>query len=115
MLFNVGEYKGPPVDQTHLNILTGALEVDGALPALKKLVFNFPSTPTPPVVAKLAEALVGGALPLLEHLEFGCEYKATMCFTDEDCVMLANMAERRALISGCRGLTFCIEKTGFGW
>ena len=106
MLFNVGEYKGPPVDQTHLNILTGALEVDGALPALKKLVFDFPSIPTPHVVAKLAEALIGGALPLLEHLEIGIDKDPSPVFTDEDCVMLANMAERRALIPGCRGLTF---------
>jgi hypothetical protein len=102
MLFDVGEYGDPPM--THLNILTWALEVDGALPALKKLVVNFRSIPTPYVVAKLAEALVGGALPLLEHLEIGMDDKATMCFTDEDCVMLENMAERRALIPGCRGM-----------
>lgn len=114
MLFKVGEFEGPPVDQTHLNSLIGALEVDGALPALKKLVVNFPSTPTRHVVAKLAEALVGGTLPLLEHLEIGCDDMPSRCFTDKDCVMLANMAERRALIPGCRGLTFfCSTETCF--
>jgi hypothetical protein len=64
MLFR--SYWSHPVDQTHLDILAGALEVDGALPALNILEVNLPTTPH--VVAKLAAALMGGALPLLEHL-----------------------------------------------
>jgi len=34
-----------PVDQKDLDILAGALEVDRALPALKKLVVTFSHTP----------------------------------------------------------------------
>lgn len=82
-----------------MDILAGALEVDGALPALKILEVNFPSTPH--VLAKLAEALVGGTLPLLEHLEL----HQNDDLTDEDRVLVANMVERRAQIPGCHGLT----------
>jgi len=57
MQFRVGSYGAPPANQTQLDILAGALEVDGALSALIKVEIYFRSTSR--VMAKLAEALVG--------------------------------------------------------
>ena len=96
LLLNSGGYEARPLSRKHLDLLAGALEADGALPALEKLELSFRSTPH--VLARLAEALVGGALPLLEHLEL---YQKN--FTDRD--LAADMVERRAQISGCHGLT----------
>ena len=94
------------MNQTQLDILAGALEVDGTLPALKKLVIKFRSTPR--VLAKLAEALVGGALPLLEHLDL---YQNDL--TDDDLNLVADMVEKRARIPGCQQLkTF---EVNYGW
>lgn len=82
--------------------MSGALEVDGALPALKKLVVTFSHTPN--VLAELADALAGGALPLLKYLDVQQD------LADEDLVedldKVADMVERRAQIHGCHALTF---------
>jgi len=88
-----------------LNILAGALEVNGALPALKALSVKFKRTPG--VILELTRALVGGALPLLEHLEV-TQQQANSWNDDENdqvnfaaFISLADMLERRAHVYGC--------------
>lgn len=88
--------EGCEVDEKCLDNLAGALEVHGALPALKTLEIDF--SPTPNVVSKLARALMGGTLPLLERFDVD-DYG----LTNEDLNLAANMLETRAGIPDCRG------------
>lgn len=84
------------VAEERLDILARALEVDGALPA-QTLSVTFYSTPG--VLCRLTRALVGGALPILQH------FRLTQAkITDDDRFLEADMLERRARIPGCRGL-----------
>lgn len=63
---------------------------------------------TPRVWSKLAEALKGGALPLLEHLKARAHDQ-----TDSDEDLVADMVEGRAQILGCHRLT--LFKGDYAW
>jgi hypothetical protein len=89
--------QGSEVDEDCLDILIGAIAVDGALPALKEI--DFYSLHSILFLSKLARALKGGALPLLEKLRV-----SQKSVTEEDSKALADMVEARAGIPGCRQL-----------
>lgn len=85
------------VDGKCLNTLAEALQVDGALPALKTFDIILPNTPS--FLLKLARALMGGAVPLLEHWNL-----RQRSVTGEDMNTLADMLEARAGIPNCQRL-----------
>lgn len=73
---------------------------DGALPAVKIFKVNFRNiNTTPSFLPKLARALTGGALPLLQELDV--EPKTP---DDLEVNILADMLENCARIPGCHGL-----------
>lgn len=77
-----------------LDILAEALQMRGALPALKILNVKLKSTPR--VLPRLAGALEGDTLPVLNRL-----IVQQVGVNDGDIKSVAIMLERRALIPGC--------------
>lgn len=89
----------PPPPAEHLEFLAGALEIGGALPALKSLSGKFNSNE---VLVELARALSGGTSPLLENFSF------PETFVDRECMdPLTDMLEARARNPGCQRLKTC--------
>lgn len=86
------------VTSERIDLLAGALEVEGALTSLQSLVANFPATPGASV-SKLARTLRGGPAPLLEH--FDVRFAG---LSEEHFNLLADMVEARARIPGCQRL-----------
>lgn len=78
--------------QERSNLLSGAFEVEGALPELTDL--DLKSRLAPDGSAKLAGALKGGAAPLLGHLYIRLNGEEGMDF-------VVNMLEARASVPGC--------------
>jgi len=85
--------------QGGLDLLVGALVMDGALPALRTLYVDCASTPG--ALSKMAKALAGGTSPLLKEL---CLFWDDV--SDNDIEIIANMLEARASIPGCKRLDY---------
>ena len=77
-----------------VNLLAGALEVDGALPALT--AFSVECSLGPGGPSKLARALKVGTAPRLRHLNL-----AWGRYLESDRNIIADMLEARAKIPGC--------------
>ena len=83
--------------QERVNLLAGALEVDGALPALRCLTLD--CIVTPGDLSRLMRALTGGTAPLLRHLSLTVDG-----VIDSDMESIADMLEARVRIPGCNRL-----------
>ena len=78
-----------------VSTLVGALEIDGALPTLRRLAVNCHLPPG--AIPQLARALARGTAPQLTDLDISnCE--------DSDFEALADMMEARASLSDCKRL-----------
>lgn len=94
------------MSQEYLSLLTEAMGSDGALPALR--TFSFYSPHTRNVLSRLAEALVGDALPNLREMSMN------ICYDGNELECIADMLEARARAElgglsggerpGCKGL-----------
>lgn len=80
----------------HEKLITAALEVDGALPALRSLRFGIYLSEAG--VIALARALAGGAAPALQHLGIRTSFSEG---NEEVWDSVAGMLEARANIPGC--------------
>jgi len=83
------------VDEKCLNILVEAIQMERALPALKVVGLSLYNTHS--FLSKLARALMGGAVPLLEH--WSVNQKRV---TEENMEVVADMVEARAGILNCQ-------------
>ena len=85
-----------------VDILTGALQVDGALPALKKLNATInPEKCGYTILSKLARALMGGSLPLLEDLGVR---ESGHSASEDNLSLVADVVEARKHIPGYHAL-----------
>lgn len=87
---------GYEITQGRLNMLTGALGVDGALAKLVTLHIDY--TLSPGSLPNLTAVLAGGAAPLLRRFHFN-----TAVSNEEDMESIADMVEARARIPACPG------------
>ena len=93
-----------------LNLLAGALEVEGALSALR--ILDVGCGLNRDGISKLARALKEGTSPLLQELRFGWDAAPHIeelprnfpTPTENDLLALADMVEARANIPGCERL-----------
>jgi len=89
-------------DWESVDILTGALQVGGVLPALNKLkVTIFLKQNGCTTLSKLARARMGGSLPLLEDLDV---QESGHSASESDLSLVADMMEARSHIPGCHAL-----------
>ena len=88
-------FGGSLLTEERSSLLAGALELHGALPALRSLSLHCMGTHG--VLSALASALVGGTSPELQELE-------CTSFTEIELVFLAEVLEARARIPGCKRL-----------
>lgn len=80
-----------------IDLLVGALEVEGALPALRALTVD--CSMEPGGLSKLVRTLAGGTAPLLRHLVFRLPNDV-----EADLISIVDMLEARARIPGCMRL-----------
>lgn len=81
--------------EEHLDVLAGALALNGVLPALRILTVDGLTKDT---MGKLARPLAGGALPQLEVVSLSIKYDKRVLDA------LADALEARTRLPGCKGL-----------
>lgn len=87
------------VTQERLNLLAGALQVDGALAALKTLEIDSDLAPLALRQSQLTAVLASGAAPSLQFFYFN-----ESGLDEGDLISIVDMVEARTGIPGCKGL-----------
>lgn len=102
-------YEATDITQEHLELLAGALQVEGALPYLRTLYVNYTFSYDNAHFSTLVRVLAGGIAPSLEKFYFN-----EAGFNEDDYSSLADMVEARARIPECKGLER-IDGNGDDW